>query len=187
VKLIVGLGNPGKKYERTRHNVGFLVVDAVMDYDRNKWIAGKGPFQINKDPFQNGGAVIAKPDLFMNGSGTAVRLMLDQFQVSSEQCLVIVDDVNLPVGKIRFRPKGSAGGHHGLESIVQVLGTENFPRLRIGVGNSNLSGQDLTDFVLGEFSKQEWELLIPEINRARQACLEWVRDDVTTVMQRYNG
>jgi len=187
VKLIVGLGNPGKKYERTRHNVGFLVVDALLDQDHNKFITAKGPFQINKDPFQNGEVAVAKPTLFMNESGRAVQMALDQFQVSPEQCLVVVDDVNLAVGKIRFRPKGSTGGHHGLESIIEVLGTENFPRLRIGVGNNDLSGRNLTDFVLGEFSKQEWELLLPEIDRARNACLEWIQNDVTTVMQRYNG
>ena len=104
MKLIVGLGNPGKKYERTRHNVGFLVVDALMDRDHNKLVAGKGPFQVNKDLFQNGEVVVAKPTLFMNESGAAVRVMLDQVQIFPEQCLVVVDDVNLPIGKIRFRP-----------------------------------------------------------------------------------
>lgn len=175
MKLIVGLGNPGKKYEQTRHNVGFLVVDALMDYDRNKLIAGRGPFQINQEPFQNGHVVVVKSTLFMNESGTSVQAVLKQFRVSPEKCLVVVDDVNLPVGKIRFRSKGSAGGHHGLESIITVLGTGDFPRLRIGVGSGDLSGKDLTDFVLGIFSKEEWRLILPQIDRARDACLEWAR------------
>ncbi len=175
MKLIVGLGNPGKKYERTRHNVGLLVVDALIDYDRNKLVAGNGPFQINKEPFQNGHVVVMKPTLFMNESGTSVQAALNQFRVSHEKCLVVVDDVNLPIGKIRFRSKGSAGGHHGLESIIGALGTEDFPRLRIGIGNGDLAGRDLTDFVLGVFSKEEWKLVLPQIDQARDACLEWAK------------
>ena len=177
MKLIVGLGNPGKKYERTRHNVGFLVVDALIDYDRNKLVAGNGPFQVNKELFQNGHVVLVKPALFMNESGAAVRAALDQFRASPEKCLVIVDDVNLSIGKIRFRSKGSAGGHHGLESIIGVLGTEDFPRLRIGIGSGNLTGRDLTDFVLGAFLKEEWDLILSQVNLARDTCLEWAKSD----------
>ena len=103
--------------------------------------------------------------------------MLEQFNIASQECLIVVDDVNLPVGKIRFRSRGSAGGHHGLESIINILGTEDFPRLRIGVGSGDLSGQDLTDFVLGKFTKEEWELVHPQIERAGQACLEWAQND----------
>lgn len=186
MKLIVGLGNPGKKYERTRHNVGFLVVDALLEHDHNQWRAGKGPFQINQEPFRSGDAFVAKPTLFMNESGLAVQVMMDQFQISSEQCLAVVDDVNLPIGKIRFRSKGSAGGHHGLESMIRVLGKEDFPRLRVGVGSGDLSGQDLTDYVLSGFSKEEWALVLPQIERARDACLDWLKSDATVLMQRYN-
>ncbi|MBI3999636.1 MAG: aminoacyl-tRNA hydrolase [Candidatus Omnitrophica bacterium] len=187
MKLIVGLGNPGKKYKQTRHNAGFLVVDALLEHDRNQWVVGKGPFQINQEPFQNGKAFVAKPTLFMNESGLAVQALIDQFQVSFEECLVIVDDVNLPVGKIRFRPKGSAGGHHGLESIIRILGREDFPRLRIGVGSGDLGGKDLTHYVLGDFSKEEWAAVLPQIEWARDACLEWLQNDLTAVMQQYNN
>ena len=187
MKLIVGLGNPGKKYDDTRHNIGFLVVDALIRYDQNKFGEGTGPFQVNQTPFQNGGAVVAKPTLFMNESGIAVQELLGEFRITPEQCLVVVDDVSLPTGKIRFRSQGSAGGHHGLESIIQALGTEAFPRLRIGIGGSDSSGQDLTRYVLGRFSKEERELLKPQIERARDACLEWVKNDTARVMQRYNN
>ena len=187
MKLIVGLGNPGKKYERTRHNVGCLVLDALINSGKNQWTAGYGPFQRNKEPLEGGEVFLAKPTVFMNESGIALRTMLDQFQVVPENCLVISDDVNLPIGKIRFRLKGSAGGHHGLESIINVLGTEDFPRLRIGVGSGDLSGQDLTNYVLGNFSKEEWELLLPRIEWARDACLEWVKSGSDAVMQRYNN
>ena len=187
MKLIVGLGNPGKQYDRTRHNVGFLVCDALVRYDENGWMSGQGPFEISRSPFQKcSGVAIVKPMLFMNESGRAVKAALDQFQVASDQCLVVVDDVNLPVGTIRFRNQGSAGGHHGLESIIEVLGTANFSRLHIGIGTTNLSGQDLTGYVLDEFSEKEWQLIVPHIERARDACLEWVQSDAQTVMQRYN-
>lgn len=186
LKLIVGLGNPGKKYERTRHNAGFFVVDSLLDFDRNHWVEGKGPFKMNRTPFRDGHAMVAKPTVFMNESGRAVQVMLDQFHISPEQCLVVVDDVNLPLGKIRFRPRGTAGGHHGLESVVSVLGTGNFPRLRIGVGSGDLSGRDLTDYVLGPFADEEWTALVPQIDRARDACLAWLTGDPETVMQRFN-
>ena len=185
-KLIVGLGNPGKRYERTRHNAGFLVVDALLQSERNSLKRGNGPYRINRVPFCQGHAMIAKPDLYMNESGQAVRKILDQFQISADQCLVVVDDVNLPVGKIRFRAGGSAGGHHGLESVIKSIGTSEFPRLRIGVGLPDSDVRDLTGHVLGPFSDAEWKLLGAEIERARAACLEWVRGDAQTVMQLYN-
>ena len=177
MKLIVGLGNPGKKYERTRHNAGFLVADALISSAKNQWTAGDGPFQMNKVAFENGEAVIAKPTVFMNESGRAVQAILNRLRIATENCLIVVDDVNLSVGTIRFRSKGSAGGHHGLESIIDILGTQDFPRLRIGVGSGDLSGRDLTDYVLGTFSKEEWELLLPQIEQARNACVEWVKSD----------
>ncbi len=175
MKLIIGLGNPESKYNRTRHNVGFLVLDALY---QNKWVKGKGPFQINQAPFRGGAAVLAKPTVYMNESGTSVKALCDHFQVPPSDCFVVVDDVNLPLGKIRFRPKGSSGGHHGLESIIHELGTHEFPRLRIGIAVGDLSGQDLTHYVLGRFSKEEWDLLQPQIQRSAQVSLDWLDRDV---------
>ncbi len=186
MKLIVGLGNPGSKYDRTRHNVGSLVLDALLKNDQNKWMKAKGPFQINHVPFSIGDVILAKPTVFMNESGVSVKALCDHFQVLSSDCLVISDDVNLPIGKMRYRSKGSAGGHHGLESIIEQLGTNEFPRLRIGVAVGDLSGQDLTDYVLGDFSKSEWELLIPQIQKAAEACLDWLKLTPDLLMQKYN-
>ena len=184
MKLIIGLGNPGEQYSRTRHNVGFLVIDTLIDYDRNQLVKGKGPFLASQRPFQNTEAVLVKPTIFMNESGKAVRSALEQFHVLPEECLIVVDDVNLPIGKIRFRASGSAGGHHGLESIIGVLGTEHVPRLRLGVGAGNLSGRDLTDYVLERFTKEEWELFRPAVEQARDACLEWLQSGRANVIER---
>lgn len=172
MKLIVGLGNPEPKYERTRHNVGFLVLDALY---QNKWVKGKGPFQINQVPFRDGEVTLAKPTVYMNESGVSVKTLCDFFQVPPSDCLIVVDDVNLSLGKIRFRSNGSSGGHHGLESVIGELGTNQFPRLRVGVAAQDLSGQDLTHYVLGRFSREEWDQLQPQIEKARDACLEWLK------------
>ena len=183
MKLIIGLGNPGKKYDRTRHNVGFLVLDALYQKD---WVKGKGPFQINKAPFRGGEVMLAKPTEFMNESGASVKALCEHFQVSPSDCLVVVDDVNFPLGKIRFRTKGSAGGHHGLESIIRELGTSDFPRLRVGVAVGDLSGQDLTNYVLGRFSDEEWAELQPQIKRSAQASLDWLDKDLNELSRLYS-
>lgn len=172
MKLIIGLGNPEPKYERTRHNVGFLVLDALY---QNKWVKGKGPFQINQVAFRGGEVTLAKPTTYMNESGLSIKALCDHFQIQPSDCLIVVDDVNLPLGAIRFRATGSSGGHHGLESIIHELGTEEFPRLRVGIAVGDLTGQDLIHYVLGRFSKEEWDLLKPQIEKARDACLEWLK------------
>lgn len=182
MKLIIGLGNPGDKYNDTRHNVGFLVVDSLIRHDRNKWVRGKGPFLVSERSFENNEALVAKPAVLMNESGRAVKEILCRYGVSPDQMLIVVDDVNLPLGKIRFRLRGSSGGHHGLESIMEVLGTGNFPRLRLGIGVGVQAGHDLTHFVLGAFSKEELALMEPKIERARKACLEWVQTGSVSVV-----
>ena len=178
LKVIVGLGNPGKRYEWTRHNAGFLVVDFILAQAKRNHVlkCGTKPFEaiqlsIDKDQF-----VLAKPKLFMNESGHAVRKIVDHFSISHEDCLIVVDDVNLPLGTVRFRTKGSAGGHHGLESIIEVLGTSDFPRLRIGVATGDLTGRDISGYVLETFSDAERKQLLPQIQKVSQACLEWVKN-----------
>ena len=183
MKLIVGLGNPELKYDKTRHNVGYLVLDVLY---QNKWIKGKGPFQINQVPFKQGEVTLAKPTVYMNESGASIKALCEHFQILPSDCLVVLDDVNLPLGKIRFRSKGSSGGHHGLESIITELGTNDFPRLRIGVAAQDLSGQDLSGYVLDRFSKEEWNLLMPQVEKARAACMDWLSLTSDVLMQRYN-
>ena len=189
VKIIVGLGNPGKKYEWTRHNAGFLVVDSLLKQSktRSSFKRARGPFEAVQFFLDKGETItLAKPALFMNESGNAVKAMVKEFRTEVQNCLIVVDDVNLELGKIRFRASGSAGGHHGLESIIGVLGTKHFPRLRIGVGASGLSGQDISGYVLEPFSDLERKILLPQIAKASHACLEWVQSDPETVMRRYN-
>lgn len=181
MKLIVGLGNPGKPYDETRHNVGFMVVDVLLKANGNSFKKAKGPYQINRDPIQGGETMVAKSETYMNESGIAVRKMLEDFKISPAQCLVVTDDVNLPLGKVRFRMRGSSGGHHGLESIIAALGTQDFPRLRIGIGLPDSRGDDLTGHVLGPFSAKEFADLLPQINRAKDACLEWVKGSPITL------
>jgi PTH1 family peptidyl-tRNA hydrolase len=162
--------------------VGFLVVDSLIRHGRNKWVRGNGSFWVSERFFENNEALVAKPAVFMNDSGRAVKEILAQYGVSPDQTLIVVDDVNLQMGKIRFRFRGSSGGHHGLESIIKILGTGNFPRLRLGIGVGDQSGQDLTDFVVGAFSKAERALMEPEIERARKACLEWIETGSVSVV-----
>ncbi len=170
---MVGLGNPGKSYENTRHNIGFMVVDRISHAHRLKF--KKRPL-FSCAEFQDSGVDLAlvKPATFMNQSGEAVRECLNCFPgLSLGRILVIMDDVNLPLGKIRLRVKGTAGGHHGLESIIRETGSSQFARLRIGVGCEGLSGKDLTDYVLGSFRKNEQDLLKEVLNRSEKACLDW--------------
>ena len=157
--LIVGLGNPGRDYELTRHNAGFLCID---------YIAAKCGVQINRAKFSAlvGEATIAgkkcllvKPQTFMNLSGRAVLEASDFYKISPEKILVLSDDVNLDVGRMRLRAKGSAGGQKGLENIILRLGSENFPRLRMGVGKKPHPDFDMKDWVLSEFNKQEQKML----------------------------
>jgi peptidyl-tRNA hydrolase, PTH1 family len=188
VKLIVGLGNPGVAYRTTRHNVGYLVIDRLLEH------AGQGPLQSIKNLYTlsafellGNPITVAKPNLFMNESGRAVRSLISATGLESQSCLIVVDDTALPIGRIRFRMRGSSGGHNGLQSIIHALGTEEFPRLRIGIGQPEGKSSELADFVLDSFTKDEVKLLSLELDRARDACLEWVQTTGERVMQRYNG
>ena len=188
VKAIVGLGNPGKKYEETRHNIGFLVVDRLLKHlnVRVPFRGGIGPFQVVQFSFGSCEIAVVKPAVFMNESGRALASALQQFSLFSQDCLVVADDVNLPLGKIRFRAKGSAGGHRGLESIIYSIGTMEFPRLRVGIGTVNLSGQDISNYVLGPFSDAERKVILGQIEQAAEACLEWVKTGSEAVMRQFN-
>lgn len=186
MKLIVGLGNPGKSYAATRHNAGFLVIDELLKHEGNSLTEKERLFEFRELAICGEKVVVAKPKVFMNESGRAVHAIMARFRAKPEACLVVVDDVNLPLGKIRFRRLGSSGSHNGLESIISALGTSGFPRLRIGVGIPDRSGEDLTEFVLGRFTPKERKLLTPQIERARDACLVWLEKGSESVMQQFN-
>lgn len=172
--LIVGLGNPGPKYEYTRHNAGFLTINTLaqklgVQIDRMKFKS------LCADAMMGGKRVLLmKPQTFMNNSGEAVREAMNFYKIPPENILVIFDDISLPVGKLRIRPKGSAGGHNGIKSIIQHSGSENFPRVKVGVGAKPNPGWDLADWVLSEFSKEEREILAKTAQVAVDACIKIV-------------
>ncbi len=188
MKVILGVGNPGKRYEWTRHSAGHLAVDAIVKKSGQalRPQKGKGPFEFVK--LEIGGATVAlvKSAVFMNESGLAVAKALLQFETKPADCLIVLDDINLPVGKVRFRLSGSSGGHHGLDSIILALGTEEFPRLRVGIGGSGLTGTELSEYVLAELSPADRAALTPGIERAAEAAFQWVCAEAESVMQKFN-
>ncbi len=183
MKLIVGVGNPGRKYEGTRHNVGFDVVDLLAARHRVAWESGPAEVLIAK--WRQAPALFAKPLTFVNLSGAAVGELMRFYKVASGDLLVIVDDVNLEVGRLRARPSGSAGGHNGLKSIIGVLGTPEFARLRVGVGRGD-ARRDLADHVLAKFDPQERPDVAEAVARSADAAELFVTDGIGSVMNRFN-
>ncbi len=152
--LIVGLGNPGRKYSKTRHNCGFLILDQLADDAREKFKKSKFQSEICDLVLERNSAILAKPQTFMNNSGLAVSELCRFYKIELSNFLVIYDDTDLPFGKIRLRPQGSAGGHNGMKSIISHLGTKDFARLRIGIGGE-YAKENMADYVLSSFSKNE--------------------------------
>lgn len=183
MKLIVGLGNPGPEYERTRHNAGWQVVDAfakkfriaVTHHEKNA-LTGTGRVA-------GGSVLVAKPLTYMNLSGDAVRLLVNAYAETPAGMMVVYDDIDLPLGRLRIRPNGSAGTHNGMRSIIAELGTENFPRLRIGVGAPQ--GR-LRDYVLDEFAPEEQPIVDDTIKRSIDALVLFMRDDLRRAMNEFN-
>lgn len=184
--IIVGLGNPGKQYEATRHNVGFIAVDEIakrlnikMDRLRFKAIVGEGRIGGEK-------IVLAKPQTFMNLSGQSVVELMNYYKVPHENLIVIYDDIDIEAGKLRIRHKGSAGSHNGMKNIIYLLGFDDFPRIRIGVSKPR-PRQELASFVLSKFDKDEIPRMIESIETAAKAAIEAVESTVDIAMNRYNG
>ncbi len=184
--LIVGLGNPGDKYDGTRHNAGFLAVDALAD---------KGQFRISRVKFKSltaqgsvggQGALVMKPTTYMNLSGEAVGEAARFYHIPPANVLVISDDVDLPLGKLRLRTGGSAGGHNGLKSIIQHLGTDQFPRIKIGVGGKPHPDYDMADWVLGRLQGEDRRVLDEAAERAAEAAACLLKDGPQKAMNRFN-
>lgn len=167
--LIVGLGNPGQKYEHTRHNMGFLTVDLLAEKAGVKLNKVKFKSAYNILPFAGRRCLVMKPQTYMNLSGEAVREAAQFYKVPAGRVLVIYDDVSLPVGKLRVRPTGSAGGHNGIKNIIAHLGTQDFPRIKIGTGAPE-SGGDMIDWVIGVPSQAERKVLVESFERAVRAA-----------------
>jgi peptidyl-tRNA hydrolase, PTH1 family len=186
LRLIVGLGNPGKQYEDTRHNIGFKVIDKLIenwDIDLNEakfnGLFGKG--MVNGEKI-----ILLKPMTFMNLSGEAVAPLMNYYNISSENLLIIYDELDLPPGKIRLRFKGSAGGHNGVKSIIKLIGTQEFNRIRIGIGRPK-PGIEVTEHVLGKFTREETPVIEEMINKSAQACETWLEKPFLEVMNIYNN
>ena len=184
--IIAGLGNPDRQYEGTRHNVGFDVIDRLadkyniaVDMKKHRALLGKGVIEGQK-------VILAKPQTYMNLSGESIRSLVDYYKIDGEhELLVIYDDINLEVGQLRIREKGSAGGHNGIKNIIAHLGTQVFPRIRVGVGEKP-SRYDLADYVLGHFSKVEKALMDEGYDHAVDAAGMILSGRIKDAMSEYN-
>lgn len=184
--LIAGLGNPGRQYEATRHNIGFEVIDYIstefgikVNKIKHKALIGEGTLGGQR-------VILAKPQTFMNLSGESVREIVDYYKIPPERVIVVYDDISLPTGSIRIRAKGSAGGHNGMKSIIYQLQTDEFARLRIGVGSPPHEDYDLADYVLGHFGSDEAEEIIDAVKTAPDALICMMCDGVDRAGATYN-
>lgn len=185
--IIVGLGNPESKYAGTRHNIGFSAVTAIadaygiaVDTKKHKALIGKGVIAGHK-------VILAMPQTYMNLSGESIRELVDFYKIDpTEELIVLYDDIALPTGKLRIRPKGSAGGHNGMKNIIAHIGGQEFPRVRIGVGEKP-KGWDLADYVLGRFPKDEEPAIREALQQAVKACEIIMNDGVDAAMNQFNG
>lgn len=189
-RFVVGLGNPGRKYADTRHNVGFRVLEVLQ----NRWSLGSGKevfealtwsHHFGRNTVGMRRVTLLAPMTYMNESGRSVRKLLDFYKADPSDVLIVLDDMALPVGQLRIRPSGSAGGHNGLDDVIRVCGTMEVPRLRIGIGPSP-GIMDPKDYVLGKFAKSELEEIGCGIQLAADAVEDWIFGDLLQVMEKYN-
>lgn len=191
-RLIVGLGNPGAKYDRTRHNIGFEIVEALAKSFPGVSLAENKRFQGIAGELRSGGEriILLKPTTYMNKSGQSVRAVLDWYKLAPEQVLVIYDDMDLPVGRLRMRLSGGAGGHNGMKSIISHLGTKAFPRLRVGIGATEKGGDRdgaVVSHVLGRFAPEDRKIVDAVIPMSVDAIDLSLRKGVERSMNLYNG
>lgn len=183
MKLVVGLGNPGRKYAGTRHNVGFDAVDLVAERHQLGWESAPTDALVAR--WREKGALLAKPLTFMNLSGQPVGELLRFFKIELTDLVVVVDDVHLELGRLRARSGGSAGGHNGLKSMIGLLGDDRFARVRVGVGRGD-ARRDLADHVLAKFEAEERPIVAEAVTRAAEAAELFVAEGIGPVMNRFN-
>ena len=183
--LVVGLGNPEKEYSGTRHNMGFDVINKIseeynipVEKSKFKGLYGSGMIESEK-------VILLKPQTFMNLSGESLREIIDFYKISLEEIIVVYDDVDIDVGNIRIRKSGSAGSHNGMKSIIQHLGTTNFYRIRVGIGNQK-ENIDMINYVIGKVSKEEYAELEKGILKAKEAVVEIIKNNIDKAMNKYN-
>jgi len=179
--LIVGLGNPGREYALSRHNIGFLVIDLLKE----RWGIKLRPWRESLLG-EGEGILLAKPLTFMNRSGEAVEGLQREWGIPIERILIVHDDIDLPFGRLRIKRKGGAGGHRGVESIILLLGRDDFPRLKIGIGRPPPQ-QEVTDYVLGRFSEEEYKTLPSLLERAKDAIYTIISEGLEQAMNLFNG
>jgi PTH1 family peptidyl-tRNA hydrolase len=189
IRLIVGLGNPGSKYDRTRHNIGFMAIDRLAHYWGVSWSEAKKFHGIYGEYRQPGRdrLILLKPTTYMNASGQSVRAVLDWYKLEPESVLVIYDDMDLPLGKIRLRHSGSAGGHNGMKSIIAHLGTKAFPRLRLGIGKQKGDRDETISHVLGGFAPAEQKILPEILDLAQDTVISITKQGINKTMSLYNS
>ena len=171
MRFIVGIGNPEKRYDKTRHNIGFRALDILCGKRSGTWRSKKKSRSLVCSLDE---ALLMKPETYVNNTGDAVEVALKKHAAAPSDFLFVCDDVNLMLGKIRLRDTGSAGGHHGLESVIRAFGSEDFPRLRVGVGNEGMPKGDLTEFVLGVFEPGEQKKLETVLEKTVSVCETWL-------------
>ena len=186
MKIVVGLGNPGNKYKQTRHNVGFDVLHCIGQRYAIGRPKAKFDAEVAETNIKNEKIVLLSPLTYMNLSGQSVRAAVDFYKIDLADLLIVCDDINLDVGRIRLRPSGSAGGQNGLKDVIQRLGTDQIPRLRIGVGRVP-PRWDAADFVLGKFSSDDRAMIDRSIQRASDAVEEWIESGIQSAMNRFNA
>lgn len=185
--IIAGLGNPGKEYENTRHNIGFDVIDRLAEEENIAVMESKYKALIGKGYVAGQKVILAKPQTFMNLSGESIREIVDYYKVDdTAELIVISDDISLDVGQIRIRKKGSAGGHNGLKNIIKMLGHDTFIRVRMGVGEKP-KNFDLADYVLGHFPKEEAETMTTAFKDGAAAVVDMMTEGVEAAMNHFNG
>ncbi len=186
MKIIVGLGNPGKKYLNTRHNIGFLVLDQLSQKIKTKF---KRAFtlqaSIAKANINNSPVLLIKPTTFMNNSGSIIKVLSKKYKATPADFLIVYDDVDLASGALRFKPKGSSGGHRGMQSIIDALSGSDIDRVKCGIGRPQ-TDIDTADYVLSEFAESELEDIRCLIDKACACCYDWVSKESQVIMQKYN-
>jgi peptidyl-tRNA hydrolase, PTH1 family len=183
--IIVGLGNPGREYRNTRHNVGFMVMDRLAENFHKRFSRLQSKALVTQAEYLGHKVILAKPQTFMNLSGRSVQGLARFYKVPCTHLLVIHDDIDLPLGTLRIRPDGGSGGQKGMTSILDSLGTDEFPRVRIGIGRPP-GKTTAPDYVLDDFSAGELEIISNTLDRAMEAVFLWIKEDLNSVMNKFN-
>lgn len=186
INIVIGLGNPGLKYEETRHNIGFKTIDNIATKIGIEKFKSANKAFVGEVTYKDKKVILAKPQTYMNLSGESVREIMEWYKAPINNIIVIYDDIDINVGNIRIRSKGSAGSHNGMKSIIQNLKSDNFPRVRIGVGRPP-QGWDLADYVLGKFAKEEISDIEKSISLATESVLNMIEYDINVAMNKLSA